>query len=111
MSDGITAIPKTDSTSTTQSSEPAVVKDDTAPLQRYFGVDGDSEGKLKTIYETLRSDKPEYNEIDLLTDLRGTIQKLGAPALGESVLDMVYRYSKIQNQINSLQMEQKDLIR
>ena len=109
MSDGITAIPKTDSTP--QTSEPAVVKDDTAPLKSYFNIEDDPSGKLKTIYENLRGDKQEYNEIDLLTDLRGTIQKLGAPALGESVLDMVHRYCKIQNQINQLNLEQRELMR
>lgn len=90
--------------------EPAFVADNIAPLANYFGVEN-TDGKLSTIFDYLRGDKKEYTDIDLLSDLRGTIQKLGAPALNETVVDQVYRYAKIQKQIDSLQQEQKGLLR
>lgn len=108
MPEGVVATPKTSSVST---SEPAVGYDETAPLARYFGVESDSDGKLQTILKNLRGDKQEYNEIDLITDLRGLITKLGNPGLGETLLDRVYSYAKIQNQIDSLQQEQQRLVR
>jgi hypothetical protein len=82
----------------TSTSEPANVDTDTAPISNYFGIndaDATQKDKMSSVAQYLRADNKEYDQIDMLRDLKGLLFKLGTPPLGQSQLDMLYNYAKI----------------
>lgn len=113
MADEIVVTPKAESSSTTSETLPSV-HDDTAPIANYLGITSPNEAsqsKINTIAQYLRGDKKEYTDIDLLTDLRGTMFKLGNPPIGTSQLDFLYNYAKLDNQIIQLQKQKQEFVR
>lgn len=113
MADEIIATPKTESSTTSTSNLPTV-HDESAPIASYLGISDPSDSakaKLTTITDYLRNDKKEYSDIDLLTDLKGTMFKLGNPPIGTSQLDFLYNYAKLDSQIMNLQKQKQEFVR
>lgn len=57
---------------------------------------------LQKIYEFVRGDAKEMTELELLSKVRSLEQQLGMTGLGERRVDKLYRYVKLQGQINHL---------
>lgn len=97
-----------------KTAEPSHIHDNYAPLRSYFDINDPSDqtvGKFKTIYEYLRGDKDEYNEFDLMRDMRDLQFKLGSTNLGETRVDQVYRYAKLASQAKQIETEIKGMMR
>ena len=95
-------------------SEPSHVDVKTDSLAGYFDVDGTNpkyQDKLKVIGQYLRGDTKEYDDIDMMRDLRNLMFKLGTPSMGTSLLDHAYAYSKIARQVADGQKELERLMR
>lgn len=103
MSDEITVTPK--SIAAPQAQE--FVKDDINPIGSLLGLDThnlstkDSQ-QLQAIYEFVRGDAKEMTELELLSKVRNLEQRLGMTSLGERRIDKLYRYVKLQSQIDNL---------
>lgn len=111
MQDEIVVTPKETATTTT---EPAYQVDETAAIARYFEItdpSGQAKNKMNTIKDYLRGDKKEYDDFDMLRDLKATMFKLGTAPIGTSELDHLYNYAKIQRQIDSLEKERERYLR
>lgn len=101
--DGITVAPVT---------APEIAKQDYAydavhPIAGLLGLDvhglSETDSKsLQAIYEFARGDAAEMTELELLSKVRSIEQRLGLTALGERRIDKVYRYVKLQSQIDGL---------
>ena len=88
------------------------VRNENAALQNYFGLEeGDSTDKLDTIREYLRGDNKEYTELQLLSDLRGLVNKLGNAPIGTSQFMHIYTYAKLAKQARSIEQELESMIR
>lgn len=82
------------------------------PLAGFLGSHARAdESKLQTIADFFRSGKTEFSDIDLLQAVRHLETKLGTPKIGEKRIDMVYRYVKLQGQIDSISKERDALLR
>lgn len=57
---------------------------------------------LQSIYDFARGDNKEMTELELLHNVRQIEQKLGLTSLGERRVDKLYRYVKLQSQIDGL---------
>lgn len=80
----------------------------TDSIASYFDVDGKdatTQQRLETIAKFLRSDTKEYDDIDMLRDLKHLMFKLGSPRMGTSMLTHAYEYAKIASQIAQSQKE------
>lgn len=94
--------------------EPSASSDIIGPVAGYFGIgdpDPVQQMKLETISRLLQKEGQEYNEIDMVRDLRNYMFKLGTPPLGGSVLDHAYHFAKIQNQIKGLESEREKFLK
>lgn len=112
MSEEITITPKVESVSTTD--KLPSVQDDTSSVANYLGISdpsSEAQSKIDAIAKYLRGDKKEYTDIDMLTDLKGTMFKLGNPPIGTSQLDFLYNYAKLDAQIDVLQKQKEEYIR
>jgi len=101
--DGITVTPKTEPTPVTQEHS----YDEVRPIAGLLGLDtgslSDTDSKnLKQIYDFVRGDEKEMTDLELLHKVRELEQKLGLTSLGERRVDKLYRYVKLQTQIDSL---------
>lgn len=106
MSDGIVV--------TAKSSEAPVDQgfnvDNIRPIAGLVGLDthnlSDTDSKqLSDIYDFIRGDAKEMTELELLSKVRGLEQKLGLTSLGERRVDKLYRYVKLQSQIDGLERQ------
>lgn len=78
------------------------------PVASYFSIvnpDEKQASKLEAISTYLRGDKKEYDQIDMIRDLKNVLFKLGTPPVGETLFDMVWQYAKINSQISQLEAE------
>lgn len=104
MSDAIIVTPKV-------SAEPSTadyVADDIHGIAGLVGLDAHnlSDGdktSLKVIYDFVRADNAEMTELELLSKVRSLEQRLGLANLGERRVDKLYRYVKLQSQIEGLE--------
>lgn len=102
--DGVTVTPKTSPVSPDQ----GFTADNTRPIASMLGLDthdiSDGDNKsLKDIYDYLRGDAKEMTELELLSKVRSLEQRLGLTSLGERRVDKIYRYVKLQSQIENLE--------
>lgn len=107
--DGISVAPKATSEPTTQSYS----FDEVRPIAGMLGLDTHAlqetdKANIKQIYDFVRGDNKEMNELELLTKVRALEQRLGLASLGERRVDKIYRYVKLQSQIDNLSA-QRDL--
>ena len=65
-------------------------------------IDDTDRASIYKIYEYVRGDAKEMLEIDLLHKVRELEGKLGMTSLGERRIDKIYRYVKLQSQIDNL---------
>lgn len=85
---------------------------ETEPLASYLGVDNaEFQDKLAEIAGFIRGDKKEFTDIDLLNEIRHIETRLGAPDIGQKRIDQVYRYVRIQRQIDGLTKDRDSLLR
>jgi len=104
--DGITVTAK----ASPETASPAYNEDNVRPIAGLLGLDthnvADMDSKsLQAIYDYVRGDNKEMTELELLHGVRELEQKLGMTNLGERRLDKVYRYVKLQSQIDGLSKE------
>jgi len=109
MADGISVQPKVATEPTTQS----YAFDDIRPIAGMLGLDthalqDSDKANLKQIYDFVRGDAKEMTELELLSKVRALEQRLGLTSLGERRVDKLYRYVKLQSQIDNLSA-QRDL--
>lgn len=82
------------------------------PLAGFLGAHAKADSpKLELIAEFLKGDKTDFTDIDMLQALRHLESRLGAPTLGERRLDAVYRYVKLQSQIDELSHARDAILR
>lgn len=108
------SVKETPTTSNTSTQQLPNVQDDTSPISNYLGITDPSDeakAKIDAIAKYLRGDKKEYLDIDMLTDLKGTMFKLGNPPIGTSRLDFLYNYAKLDSQIKNLENQKQEYIR
>ena len=84
--------------------------DNIRPIAGLVGLDthnlSDTDTKqLNDIYEFIRGDAKEMTELELLSKVRSLEQKLGLTSLGERRVDKLYRYVKLQSQIDGLERQ------
>lgn len=101
--DGVTVTPKASPAPVAQSYS----VDHIRPIAGLVGLDvhaiSDGDGKaLQAIYDYARGETAEMTELELLHNVRSLEQRLGLPGLGERRVDKLYRYVKIQRQIDGL---------
>ena len=101
--DGITVVPKVSETPIS----PSYVADDIHPIAGMLGLDthklsDTDKTNLGEIYAFIRGDAKEMVAIDLLHKIRELEGKLGMTSLGERRVDKLYRYVKLQSQIDKL---------
>lgn len=63
---------------------------------------------IQKIYEFVRGDAKEMTDLELLHKVRELEQKLGMTSVGERRVDKLYRYVKLQSQIDGLS-KQRDM--
>ena len=103
MNDGVTVVAKPVAPVTSQEYS----FDEVRPIAGLLGLDT---GKLtptdsqnvKAIYDFVRGENKEMTELELLHKVREIEQKLGLTSLGERRVDKMYRYVKLQSQIDGL---------
>ena len=83
------------------------VADNIHPIASMLGLDthnlSDSDqSAVAKIYEFIRGDAKEMTELEVLHQVRELENRLGMTNLGERRLDKVYRYVKLQSQIDRL---------
>lgn len=113
MAEEITITPKVEETPSSTGKLPTT-HNESAPVANYLNIANPSteaQAKLDTITKYLRGENKEYSDIDLLTDLRGTMFKLGNPPIGTTQLDFLYNYAKLDAQIEALQSQKKEFMR
>lgn len=103
MADGITITPKT--TPPIPAQEYSF--DEVRPIAGMLGLDVHTlpetdKANIQQIYDFVRADNKEMTEIELLHKVRELEQKLGLTTLGERRVDKLYRYVKLQSQIDNL---------
>lgn len=57
---------------------------------------------LKSIYDFMRGDAKEMTDLEMLHKVRELENRLGLTSLGERRVDKLYRYVKLQSQIDGL---------
>lgn len=90
------------------------VHDNFSSLRSYFDISDPSDktqAKFKDIYEYFRGDKKEYQDFDLIRDLRDAQFKLGTTPMGESRLDQIHRYATLMRQSKQLEEELRSMSR
>lgn len=102
--DGITVTPKTTPVDPAQKEYSF---DEVRPIAGLLGLDtsklSDIDSKnIKSIYDFVRGEEKEMTELELLHKVRQIEQKLGLTSLGERRVDKLYRYVKLQGQIDNL---------
>ena len=101
--DGISVTPK----AAPQAADIGYNEDNIRPIAGLVGLDThklsstDSEA-LQKIYDYVRGDAKEMTELEMLHGVRELEQKLGMTNLGERRVDKLYRYVKLQSQIDGL---------
>lgn len=65
--------------------------------------------KLKTIWDYVKQQGDERPIGDIVWEVINMEQKLGAPSLGETRLDKLYRYVKLRVQESRIQEELRDV--
>lgn len=103
MADGITVTAK----GTEAPADQGFNVDNIRPIAGLVGLDthslSDTDTKqLTDIYEFIRGDAKEMTELELLSKVRELEQRLGLTNLGERRVDKLYRYVKLQSQIEGL---------
>lgn len=81
-------------------------------LASHFDISSPSkedENKLRTIYEHGLTLSKTGEPHDVLWQVMNLRRSLGAPRLGESSLDRVYRWSKLKAQQNHIEQELKNV--
>lgn len=83
---------------------------DTLPIAGLLGLDthnlkATDTNYLQEIYDFVRGDSKEMTPLEVLAKVRNLENRLGIPRLGERRLDKVYRYVKLQSQIDNLSKE------
>ena len=102
--DGISVTPKASAEPTTQN----YTTDEIHPIAGLLGLDThalqptDSQA-LKAIYDFVRGDAKEMTELEMLHKVRTLENRLGLTSLGERRVDKIYRYVKLQGQIDKLE--------
>lgn len=101
--DEITVTPK----STSVAASPDYNYDELNPIAGLVGLDthnlSDSDkSSLKSIYDFVRGDSKEMTELEMLSKVRSLEQRLGLTSLGERRIDKIFRYVKLQGQIDGL---------
>jgi len=101
--DGITVTPK----AVPQSPDVGYAYDEIHPIAGLLGLDthklADSDARaIKQVYDFVRGDAQEMTELELLHKVRELENRLGMTKLGERRIDKVYRYVKLQSQIDNL---------
>lgn len=110
MADTVTVTPKTDLPTADQKYSFNEVR----PLAGLLGISTPTDNEstmLKEMAEFFRADKKEFTDIELLHEFRQLENRLGFPSLGERRIDKVYRYIKLQRQIDSLTKQRDKEIR
>lgn len=82
-------------------------KDEINPIAGLVGLDTHNlndtdKTSLRAIYDFVRGDSKEMTEMELLHQVRQLENRLGFPNLGERRIDKIYRYVKLQSQIENL---------
>lgn len=106
MPDAVTVTAK----ATEAPSDQGFNKDDITPIASFVGLDThnltDTDSKqLKDIYDFVRGDAKEMTQLELLAKVRSLEQRLGMTSLGERRIDKMFRYVKIQSQIDGLEKQ------
>lgn len=86
------------------------VKDNINPIAGLMGLDthalSDADTKsIQAIYEFVRGDAKEMTSLEMLAKVRSLEQRLGMTSLGERRVDKLYRYVKLQSQIDGLEKQ------
>lgn len=102
--DGVTVSTKTVPTQV----DPTYSYDEITPIAGLVGLDTHNladtdKANVKAIYDFVRGDAKEMTELELLHKVRELENKLGMTTLGERRIDKIYRYVKLQSQINGLE--------
>ncbi len=110
--DGISVTPK----ASPQSVEPGYSADNLHPVAGLLGLDthnlsGSDTEVLQKIYEFVRGDEKEMTQLELLSKVRSLEQRLGMTSLGERRVDKIYRYVKLQSQIDNLSKQRDGELR
>jgi len=106
MSDDIVVTPKTGGDTPVA----GYSEDKIRPIASLVGLDihnlsdGDTKS-LQAIYDYIRGDAKEMTELELLSKVRSLEQRLGLTSLGERRVDKLYRYVKLQSQIEGLEKQ------
>lgn len=98
MPDGISITPKAAPAPTDQ----GFVKDEVSPVAGFLNADK-ADYRLQSVVDFFKEEGKDLLEADLLWKIRALETKLGLPSLGETRLDKVHRYVKLQGQISSLE--------
>lgn len=104
MTDGIIATVK----SVSSTADAGYTTDEITPIAGLVGLDthnlvDEDKQYLKTIYDFVRGDAKEMTELELLHNVRQLENRLGMTGLGERRVDKIYRYVKLQSQIQNLE--------
>lgn len=83
---------------------------ETAPLAGFLSADS-TDTRLQSIVDFFKEDGKDLMEADLLFKVRALENRLGAPSLGEKRIDKVYRYIKLQSQIDNLSKQRDGELR
>lgn len=112
MAEGITVTPKS---APAAPADQSFTKDETRGLAGFLGVGLDTtetdKAVLQSIVDYFKADTKELLPADLLAKVRSLEGRLGVPGLGERRLDKIYRYIKLQSQINSLEKQRDSEVR
>ena len=103
MADGISVVAKDAPVTTSQD----FTKDETHPIAGLLGLDTHTladtdKTNLKAIYDFVRGDAKEMTELEMLSKVRELENRLGLTTIGERRVDKMYRWVKLQSQIDSL---------
>lgn len=107
MADGVTVTPKAQPVSPDAGS---YVANETAPLVGFLNADA-SDARLQVIVDFFKEDGKDLMQADLLAKLRNLENRLGIPGLGEKRVDKIYRYIKLQNQMDVLAQQRNRELR
>lgn len=109
MSEDITIVPKT--AATTEQAE--YDAKEAAPLAGFLGIEKPSDADSKQLETILNyfKDGKEMTQSELLNHVKQLELRLGTPAIGERRIDLIYRYVKLNSQIQGLEKERNALLR
>lgn len=104
--DGVTVTTKSPPTEPSQ----GFTADSTAPVASFLSADP-ADNRLSEIADFFREEGKDLLQADLLWKLRSLENRLGVPSLGEKRIDKIYRYIKLQSQIDSLSKQRDGELR